>query len=478
MNLDDKFDRIIKQKVSNTEFEFDETAWKQAASMIDAERAAKGGFKAGRMFLAIGGVFIGITLITILTVSLLSNSDEKQVASTKDAATNTMPQIVVETADQNNNAKENINGATAPVDINHAAESASPIQSQPSTVGDNSTERPQDNLLSSNNKAGNSNEQEVESKSIVKQASETISESLASKAVTEVIVSENSFAASAEKKSRTLPKLGAMNQQDDASAESQNDGEVGAELSAEKMEMHRARIEAWFNEPSITVSTLEFIRVSDDEYYKKTRRKNHYMNAEAGAIYNFGWLAANGRDGNGLNAFAGLNYGVYLSRKTSLSLGLQVYNYSHIQEPFYKAVTHHYDFGYSGTHKEITSSDLYYAAIPIRLYYNVSKFGKLGLGVNAAFLAGARSSMTSYTIRDGEKMDVVNTNIKGYYEGTETKNLQLSVHYNHRFNKRWCLNAEYNYGITDIFNESVTSNKTKEIISGARVGIQFMIFDK
>ena len=36
MNLDDKFDKTIKQKISEAEFPFDESNWEKASRMIDA----------------------------------------------------------------------------------------------------------------------------------------------------------------------------------------------------------------------------------------------------------------------------------------------------------------------------------------------------------------------------------------------------------------------------------------------------------
>src|SRR5204863_8287672 len=119
------------------------------------------------------------------------------------------------------------------------------------------------------------------------------------------------------------------------------------------------------------LSPLQFLQRYEDEYYTKKAR-THFMNIEAGATYGLGWDFDSGKDARGFNWFGGINYGYYICNKTSIGIGLQFYNMSNFNQQLLNGTKKDYSFGYSNTFTVITTSELYYAALPVRLAYHVS----------------------------------------------------------------------------------------------------------
>ncbi len=145
----------------------------------------------------------------------------------------------------------------------------------------------------------------------------------------------------------------------------------------------------------------------DDDYFKnKKTPKTHYMNVELGGNYLLGWNAQNGKDGKGLNWFAGVNYGRYLSRKISISLGLQAYNIAHITQPFYFATSKEYGFGSKNIYTRVTSNQLYYIAVPLKFNYAVNSTNVIGFGVNAGYLVSANNTISKYYLLDNEEKTI------------------------------------------------------------------------
>ncbi len=242
------------------------------------------------------------------------------------------------------------------------------------------------------------------------------------------------------------------------------------------LEMRSSILQIWKNEAVLLKSPYDFIRL-DEDYYKRNRRKLHFMNLEAGTTYLFGWETNNGKDAKGFNAFGGLNYGMYLSKKLSASLGLQLYNVSNIKQAFYSKSNMDYDFGSNGNYTNITTNSLYYFSIPLRAYYNISRKGKIGLGLNTGFLFNGKNSIQTFTEADNVKSNVMVTKTTGYYEGLSKTNFLVSAFYNHSLTRRIKLNGEVIYGLSDTYNNT-SKNGINEKNIGLRLSLQYTLFDK
>jgi hypothetical protein len=176
-----------------------------------------------------------------------------------------------------------------------------------------------------------------------------------------------------------------------------------------------------------------------------------------------------------LNAFAGVNFGVFLPKKFILSVGAQVYNVSNITQPFYTQTRYDYDFGYTGTHTNVTANSLFYASVPVKISYPLSRKSRIGAGINMGMLFSGMSTVETYNESDLVKSNVTETKVKGYYEGVNKMNTMISAFYTYRLNYRLSVNGEIMLGLSDVYKNSVTNNGTFERNMGARLSLQYDI---
>jgi hypothetical protein len=231
-------------------------------------------------------------------------------------------------------------------------------------------------------------------------------------------------------------------------------------------------------EKVINIKPLNTILNYDDYYQKGKSIKKHYLNLEAGAAYLLGWQTKQGIDAKGINAFAGLNYGAYISKKMSLSIGLQAYNINNIKESFYKNTRTSYSFGSSSTNTVITCNALYYAAIPFKINYILNQNNKIGLGINFGYVLNSKNTIETYGLMDNQKINYVTETNHKIYESINSTNFQLSLFYSVKLSKRFGVNIEALYGLTDIFIGKKLINKNNEMPTGFRLGLTYTLFDK
>lgn len=495
MNLDDQFDKIIKQKINEAEFPFDENNWQKASKMIDAERGAAIGAKSGKMFLLIGTLFLGVAAGTFFFLYMnsggLISSQVSQHVSVQVQSAN------VQGADKNEvvQAVETTNTASE----SHADQERTPAQganastsNYPAMTADNNESANNDHasVSQNNNTVENASSLNAsEATSSVKGAESKPSSTKASSSspATEKVIKMNKASHAPMKKREVLyaknteaTNTSVLHQ---ASTRSANDEILNATRSKESegydyLQMHSSLLQIWKKDEVLKSSAHDFIRIYDEDYYKRSRRKTHYMNIEVGAAYHLGWQTENGNDGSGFSPFAGINYGLYIGPRLNISLGAQYYSVDHIKNPYYKRQSFAYDFGYNGSHTEIANTSLYYLGVPLKVSRTISRFGKIGMGVNVGFLFSGKNSVTTYSERDLVKSDLQTIKGKGYYEGMNTTNIMASAFYNHRLNQRISLNGEVMLGFSDLYNKSATLNSTRENLFGFRMSVQFMLFDK
>jgi hypothetical protein len=233
----------------------------------------------------------------------------------------------------------------------------------------------------------------------------------------------------------------------------------------------------YFSNQNIVLNKLNMFKHYDEDYYKNKNRKTHFLNVEAGACYLLGWDTKFGKDAKGFNWYGGLNYGLYLSKNTSISAGAQVYNISHIEQPFFTGSKTDYSFSSVTTNTTVTSNTLYYAAVPIKISYALNQQNKIGLGFNMGFLISSKNKIETYTLLDNGKVNNVITNNTGAYKGVNTNNMLLNAFYTTQFTNRIGLNAEFIYGVSDIFNNTNTIKNIEKSL-GLRLSLQYTLFDK
>jgi hypothetical protein len=225
---------------------------------------------------------------------------------------------------------------------------------------------------------------------------------------------------------------------------------------------------------------LPFVWLSRyDDYFSK-KKLTHFLNAEIGGTYLFGWNTPKVKDGQGLNWFGGLNYGYYLCPKTSIGIGVQVYNITNITQPFYSSKQKNYGFGYTSSYSEITTDNLYYISVPVKLSYHINASNHVGFGFNTGYLLQGHSRVDSYQTSSEQQMpgapEGTGSN-KIYDEATAIVNTMGSVFFNTKINRRFALNAEFIYGFKDLFKNAGTITTTEKPM-GVRLSINYYLFKK
>lgn len=486
MNLNDKFDKTIKQKISEAEFPFDEANWEKASSMIDAERGASIGAKSSKLFLLVGTLFLGVAagtfaflylghdiennkIIVKNEIAQVKNSDREEFSNKSDAQQmeNSQNETKIQSQAEvlndkitsgNNNSvtksvKEEVN---VPVQITETAKenvSESKNENEKENVANEAIEKPSSNKQATPSQS-RSNTNSVQKRSSVKKQAPVLGN------------------AKAEKRNSSLNSN--VVDMELLNAASSTESEI---TTYDYLEMHSSVLQMWQKEEVLKNSPHDFIRIYNEDYYKP-RRRLHFLNAEAGAAYLLGWQTTNGNDAEGFDYYAGLNYGIYIKKKMSVTLGVQVYNISHINTAFYSRQNFQYDFGYNGNFTNITANELTYVGVPVKFYRNISRTGKLGIGVNTAFLVDSKNTVETYTERDLVKSNIQSVKQKGNFEGVNTMNIMLSANYSHRLGRRLFVNAEFVYGLSDTYKKSATLNATRENNMGIRLGLQYTLFER
>jgi hypothetical protein len=501
MSLEQNFDKIIKQKISEAEFPFDESNWQKAGKMIDAERGAAIGAKSGKMFLLIGTLFLGVAAGTFFFLTMKSDKVDMTVISQN---TNSINKIT-EVASQGNTEVNNVGQTgsterseqTTNTSISSNENNSSVKMNKTSITLKKEENTTHENPATENTSVSNDAAVSAAAKNAAVPTENNLNE--AAKPSTNANASKASNAPSNSKGNKTQnpahkpaskkPTLGKeaqdfyANNSKKPTNETQTPDEVlnasaqsNANLTSEYLDMHRSVLDMLTKDQVLKSSPHDFLRGFDEDYYKKSRRRIHYVNVEAGGAYMLGWTARNGTDAVGLNAFGGLNYEMKVKNILNFGIGAQFYNIGHINKSFYDRQNFEYDFGSNGHFTSITANSLYYIGIPVKVSRYITKSGKIGLGLNAGFLVGGKNTVTTYDESDLVKTNVKTTTGKGVYEGLNTTNVMMSVFYTQHLSRRFSLNGEFIYGLSDTYKKAASLNSAKENNMGVRLSLQFTIF--
>jgi len=494
MSFEEEFDNIIRRKAEEEHYPFDQNNWDKASGLLDAERKAASLLKLKRFYLpAVLLVILGSAgFVTYSVLDAKQPENELALVTAPAVPSEMITQKPIETIQSNPETplNENINthSNTSASSAVTALEIVNSFKKH--TVGGKNVNTPfekksasihEENSIAAtgadpglSNAANNGDSGSKQDPSPVNGSSVPplsnnpvvyqpgsseilqVQQNPSDKKVTEstdrtVVLSDESVSTSAE--------------------------EI---ISTEQLAIVYVNLPFEISDKEIASAPFMYLKRYDDDYYKNTNTpKKQYLNVEAGGNYLLGWNAKKGKDGQGLNWFAGFNYGRYVCPKTSISLGIQMYNISNIKQPFYLISTKEYGFGSKNIYTRVSSNQLYYVAIPLKLNYSINSSNVIGLGFNAAYLVNAENTIEKYYLLDNEEKSISSSTSynKGIYKGTRMTNLMLSAHYKTQIGNRIGLNLEFNYGLTDLFNNTDLV-KTEEKPMGARVSLTYTLFDK
>jgi hypothetical protein len=512
MSFEEEFDRKINQKMDEASFPFDEANWAKASSLIDADRKA---VATGVSKLYIPALFIGLVSLSVLSF-MYFNAEDKAITEVGKLQNELVNQKAVSSEVETTIATKEELAVSSDLKANTESVQLSPnSNSEPAKlpeertnsreheikkpVVENTTSQSRTNKQTStsllNNKA-----KVVEAPDLLADSKKEFSQTTANLKNTETKPENNETTdplintatastwpqlnQNAASKNNVTPEPPIVEADNSVlmsrplTNEVSGNTEVSENVAFEQLTLREFNFLS--NETEIFSTPFVLLPRYDDDYYKKANKYlSHFINLEAGAHYNLGWTSAGKKDAQGLNWFGGVNYGYYLTKRLALGIGFQAFNIAHINQPFYEATNKQYNFGSTTTTTILTSNQIYFAAIPIKIYYSLNNTNRFGLGFNTAYAFNAVNSVNTYTeTQESLKMDEPVQHTKGIYkQSTNPYSYMVSAFYKLQLSKRVALNAEYILSLTDIF-KNTTTIKQSEKPQGLRLSMNYTLFEK
>ncbi|MBL7932429.1 MAG: hypothetical protein JNL60_11030 [Bacteroidia bacterium] len=485
MSFEEEFDKIIRQKAEDAKYPFDEGSWHKVSGMLDGERkvATGAGLKKAIVpivaLLAVGAIgFFAYTVVgtgeesasaktelAIQTVGQAKETPAKEISEAPKTERQASSTELTEAVSENTTVTSEMpvnELSVSPID--KPAEEQTKTKTLFAVAKQNKPTQKTDETFAK--------QEETQYQEPAEEGKQPTKEIVLNDIKQEPVVENNSVPVeqpetkqeNSELQSNDLPALQAVASYEKVIADELFPISALMPLNQSEYELKES---------------YQYPVIKDDDYYNQGKlAKTHYLNVEAGGVYLFGWDQQKGKDGKGFDYFGGLNYGRYITRKLSVSVGLQLYNVSNISKPFYEVSNKEYGFGSTSMYTVVTTNNMLFVGVPIKLNYAFNNRNTIAFGVNAGYLAGANSYVDTYYIRDNEKVYSGTTvNKKEIYEGTKSLNLILTAGYTMNLTNRIAVKGEYLYGLTDMFKNTATITSSEKT-SGIRVGIQYTLFDK
>lgn len=476
MNPEQKFDKIIRKKVDEAEFPFDEQNWNKLSMQLDAERRLATSRGWGK-FLFLGLLFLGITSASIAVYKIQGPSGIKgQLASGNTGSNNndgSSAQAQGANATKNNNynsdnnllASNNSNNQTVGL-ANYTGSSSNDINNILAVNSNNANVS--DNVSTNNSNSENIASSQKENNSTVSKGKKGSKYSSGSKGL-----GKKGIAALNEDGS--LKNADANGMADGFRNKTMYDGNVLLEHNA--LDRIDSKLNIAYSNRNVKLGALKIPSWYDEDYRRKGKKRLSFLNAEAGGAFLLGWDSKDGKDGRGLNWYAGVNYGKFLNKKIGFSAGSQFYNVGNIKQSFYESSKSVYGLGSTSSNTVITTKSLFYFSVPVKIYYAVNSAHQIGASVSPSFLFSSKNVVETYRLTDNIKSNEMTSNSSGIYEGVRLNNVLVSAFYKAQLNKRLFLNTEVMYGVRDIFKNTSSNNYSQKPV-GLRVGLQYTLFEK
>lgn len=490
MSFEEEFDRIVRQKAEGAEFPFDEKNWEKASKMLDAERKVVWmGFSAKAYVMILLFLCLGTAGYFLVMGSDAKEADTSVALNVKQTISETS---VIRSEENTEVAKSEI-AIKGPNEktIQYLSNTENTIAEANTKANDKTvltTESAKtENKITSSDFASSSLKKTAKANTSSNSTEET---KRVSKPVIAVLPSQSTGSANNSFTEKTTvadnmasAKSGITTNVNDQYNSTKSDFEVNERVVSENEQLEIGSLTVLIPksepaaEPEIALAAINVLDYFDEDYYTPENYKKHYLDVEAGGAYLLGWKANSETDGRGFNWYAGVNYGFYVTKKASLSVGVQGYNISNIGKPFFNHTKTEYGFTSSSTQTMITAKSLYYVALPLKMAYSINPQSQIGVGCNVGLLVSSRNVMDTYFYQSDVRTDKTSVNTKGFYDGMNTTNIQWSVFYKTKLTNRLHVNAEALYAPSDIYRYTHSSISTANNF-GFRLGLQYTLLER
>jgi len=477
MNEQEKFDDLLRSKLEERDFPFDETNWDKAEAVIErSEKRRRFGFIT-LVFSA--GIMIGAGLMYFFNPNSSSPAP-----------------LAIQQTTQNNSAIAQTNTVSAtqqsnqPIDGTDTSVSTSVSNSQHQPVANNSITESDVHLtidtvvtpkLKTNKhkkhpapdstatvysyvrpETGKSKKKRVYQTTYIQPEANSVAPP------TPINTNANNQIANTNNNSANPANTEVANT--NKQTEQNNNTISSAKDSTHKTDSTALALTATKKDSSTSNSPL----VNTQPQPKQTAKYAHTIfSIDAGGGYSFGWMKAGATQGNGVSPVLGLSVTHYFTTKISGLIGIQ-YNSLPNVNTLYTNNAIQYSFGSTTDLTSVTIKTLYYLALPLKLQYNINDKNMVSAGVNVLYLLTSNSNVVSYNQDYFGTSGYTSVNKMGYTDGLNNWDAQATLAYRRKIN-RFSVSAEFYYGLLDIENNSFFNNTVFERNSGLRLILSYDI---
>lgn len=199
---------------------------------------------------------------------------------------------------------------------------------------------------------------------------------------------------------------------------------------------------------------------------------------DAGGLLNFGWKNSNTREAMSISPALGLMFTSRITNQFVFSIGIGYHHISNLTYSNKQSKITRYGIGEYSKVTTITPYKTQFINIPIKLHYSLTKQNVIGIGYHISYLLDVQSKVETYTQQLADKVDYETYKTGGYTEGFKTFNSQLSVFYRRNIYRKFWVQAELTYGLTDLKENSFFNTPTFERNSGLKISLLYNFYKK
>ncbi|MGP8214335.1 MAG: hypothetical protein ACLQQ4_02095 [Bacteroidia bacterium] len=472
MSEEEKFDDILRSKLSERDFPFDETNWDKAEAMIESsEKRRRYGF-ISLIFLT--GLMAGAGLMfTFMRNNVSSITPTTPILQQNNLAANPGQNNVLPSSNSPTEqpAKKAIAGnVTTSSGTNSqalASANAKAVQTFNSPAGQDGNATDSKTAKHRRNKHSADTTTQY---SYVRPASE---KSMKKKTYNNVLTNNTTNNVTPGTSPTTYNNQPLTVKEANSTKASQ--GNMAGTVAEDTL--NKTQVAAASTSPvNKTDSTASANSTGDNQQQQPIQNSGYshtLLSIDAGGGYSMGWQKAGGTQGNGLSPILGFSMTYYFSSHISACIGLQYNSLTNVNT-LYTSSTSQYDFGTTNNVTSVTLKTLYYAALPVQLQYNLNDNNIISIGANVLYLVNSNSSVVSYNENYYGVSGYTSSYKTGYMDGINTWDAQVTLAYRRKI-ERFTISAEGYYGLLDIENNAFFGDNIFERNSGLRIILSYDI---
>jgi len=497
MSFEEEFDGIIRRKAEEAHVPFNEADWLKASAMLDAGRkpAAWSWYYYAAAALV---VTIGITWLYISTSNQSTTTADKNETNVVAAAP--AENLTSLSTNANGNDITNKNGLEIPANATEVA--ALPLPAQNSTIENKlGKDRLEHKHLSSPIPMHQAQEISMDQSRSSNTASEQspVEESNSSNPQSEQNTQPIANDAKVQhEKQPMLNSTGIGNDgekiNDDPSqtlqttsiASSPAEPRLTPSVNNQEIVTEEATLtENWqyLNTQLAPLQTEQELKVSisplkqpTPEDYAKVKVKKHYLRGMLGAIASNGSQNGQQTEGKFISPIVGMNYGMYVTKRVSLNVGLSAWEIKNLESAWYKVTAVNYNYFYTTNSVAVATQSMKMLSLPVGLSWHPKRRHQITAGVQLNRIIDAKNTF----IYEGP-LETTNANRteqkQGIFDGMKLNT--WAAHFNYRYECRHRLSMVLGAHIQmQPYFEGNILNLTHANPIYVNAGLSYTLFDK